>query len=69
MRSPALKKGIRTGLIFGVVIVVMFLIGFTVTGAGLIGKLFGAGSSYSTPSLGFFFLFMGLIGIWAGIAA
>jgi ABC-type branched-subunit amino acid transport system permease subunit len=69
MRSLALKKGIRTGLIFGVVIVVMFLIGFTVTGAGLIGKLFGAGSSYSTPSLVFFLLFMGLIGIWAGIAA
>jgi ABC-type branched-subunit amino acid transport system permease subunit len=69
MRSPALRKGIRTGAIFGVVIVVMFLIGFTVAGAGLIGKLFGAASSYSTPSLGFFFLFMGLLGIWAGIAA
>jgi ABC-type branched-subunit amino acid transport system permease subunit len=68
MRSPALKKGVRTGTIFGIVIVVMFLIGFTVTGAGLIGKLFGA-SSYGAPSLGFFFLFMGLIGIWAGIAA
>jgi ABC-type branched-subunit amino acid transport system permease subunit len=69
MRSPALKKGIRTGAIFGVVIVVMFFIGFTITGAGLIGKLFGASSSYGTPSLGFFFLFLGLIGIWAGIAA
>jgi ABC-type branched-subunit amino acid transport system permease subunit len=68
MRSPALRKGFRTGAIFGIVIVVMFLIGFTLTGAGLIGKVFGA-SSYSTPSLGFFFLFMVLIGIWAGIAA
>ncbi|MGE5374579.1 MAG: branched-chain amino acid ABC transporter permease [Bacteroidota bacterium] len=68
MRSPALQKGIRTGAIFGIVIVVMFLIGFTVTGAGLLGKLFGA-TSYSTPSLVFFFLFMGLIGIWAGMAA
>ena len=69
MRSPALKKGIRTGGIFGVVIVVMFLIGFTVAGARLIGKLFGSGSSYSTPSIGFFCLFMGLIGMWAGMAA
>jgi ABC-type branched-subunit amino acid transport system permease subunit len=68
MRSPALQKGIRTGAIFGIVIVVMFLIGFTVTGAGLLGKLFGA-SSYSTPSLAFFLLFMSFIGIWAGMAA
>lgn len=69
MRSPALDKGIRTGVIFGVVIVVMFLIGFTVTGAGLVGKLFGSGSSYSTPALTFFSLFMILIGIWSGITA
>jgi len=69
MKSPAMKKGFRMGAIFGVVIVVMFLIGFTVTGSGLVGKLFGASSSYSTPSLGFFFLFLGLIGIWTGIAA
>jgi ABC-type branched-subunit amino acid transport system permease subunit len=68
MKSTALKKGIRTGAIFGAVIVILFLIGFTITGAGLIGKLFGA-SSYGAPSLGFFFLFMGLIGLWAGIAA
>ena len=69
MRSSALKKGLRTGVIFGVVILTMFLIGFTVTGAGLVGKLFGAGSSYSTPSLGFFIVFMVLIGMWAGLSA
>ncbi|MGE5463675.1 MAG: hypothetical protein ACM3PS_09980, partial [Syntrophothermus sp.] len=69
MRSPALDKGIRTGVIFGVVIVIMFLIGFTAAGAGLIGKLFGAASSYSTPWLGFFMIFMVLIGIWAGASA
>ncbi|HSL42138.1 MAG TPA: hypothetical protein VK897_01825 [Anaerolineales bacterium] len=69
MRSPALDKGIRTGVVFGVVVVTMFLIGFTVAGAGLVGKLFGAASSYSTPSLGFFSTFMILIGIWAGATA
>ena len=68
MRSSALEKGIRTGVIFGVVIVTMYLIGFTVAGAGLIGKLLGT-SPYSTPSLGFFIIFMGLIGMWAGISA
>ena len=69
MRSSAMDKGIRTGVIFGVVIVTMFLIGFTVTGAGLVGKIFGASSSYSTPSLVFFSIFMILIGMWAGHSA
>lgn len=69
MRPPALDKGIRTGVIFGVVIVTMFLIGFTVAGAGLVGKLFGASSSYSTPSLVYFIIFMLLIGIWSGASA
>jgi hypothetical protein len=69
MRSAALQRGIRTGVTFGIVMVTMFLIGFTVTGAGLIGKLFGAGSSYSTPSLSFFVIFMILVGMWAGAGA
>ena len=38
MRSSAMDKGLRTGVIFGIVIVTMFLIGFTVTGAELVGK-------------------------------
>jgi len=69
MRSSALDKGIRIGVIFGVVIVTMFLIGFTVAGAGLVGKVLGASSSYSTPSLVYFTIFMILIGMWAGISA
>lgn len=69
MRTSALDKGLRTGLTFGIVIVTIFLIGFTMTGAGLIGKLFGASSSYSTPPLAYFAIFMILIGAWAGISA
>ena len=68
MKSTAVNQGIRTGVTFGVIIVTMFLIGFTVTGAGLIGKLFGA-STYSTPSLTFFSVFMILVGLWAGTSA
>ena len=63
MKISSLEKGIRTGAIFGIVIVVMFLIGFTMTGAGLVGKLFGESTSYGTPPLIFFVLFMSLIGI------
>ena len=69
MRSTALHKGIRTGVTFGVIIVTMFLIGFTVAGAGLVGKLLGASASYSTPSLAYFAIFMILIGAWAGASA
>jgi ABC-type branched-subunit amino acid transport system permease subunit len=69
MNSSALEKGIRTGVIFGVVVVTMFLIGFTMAGAGLVGKVFGASSSYSTPPLVYFIIFMTLIGMWAGISA
>ena len=69
MKSSTLNQGIRIGATFGVVIVAMFLIGFTMAGAGLVGKLLGAASSYSTPSLAHFALFMILIGIWAGVSA
>jgi ABC-type branched-subunit amino acid transport system permease subunit len=69
MRTSAVDKGMRTGLVFGVVIVTMFLIGFTLAGAGLVGKLFGASSSYSTPSLAYFVIFMVLLGMWAGTSA
>jgi ABC-type branched-subunit amino acid transport system permease subunit len=47
----------------------MFLIGFTMAGAGLVGKLFGASSSFGTPSLVYFVIFMIIIGMWAGITA
>lgn len=69
MRSSALDKGLRSGVVFGIVIVTMFLIGFTVTGAALVGKIFGVDSAYSTPPLAFFTLFMILVGAWAGASA
>ncbi|MDX9992122.1 MAG: hypothetical protein RBS68_08740 [Anaerolineales bacterium] len=70
MRSSAVDKGLRVGVIFGIIIVTMFLIGFTVTGAGLVGKIFGVSSSYSAPpSLIFFSIFMVLLGVWAGASA
>jgi ABC-type branched-subunit amino acid transport system permease subunit len=64
-----MNQGLRTGVVFGVAIVTMFLIGFTVTGAGLVGNLFGSTSSYGTPSLVYFSIFMILVGIWAGAGA
>ena len=69
MKTSSLNTGARTGVVFGVIIVTMFLIGFTMTGAGLVGKLFGESSSYSTPPLAYFVIFMVLVGAWAGVAA
>lgn len=69
MRSSAVNTGLRTGVIFGIVIVTMFLIGFTVTGSGLVGKIFGVSASYGMPSLTFFAIFMILVGAWAGATA
>ena len=70
MRSSAVDNGLRTGVAFGVVIVTMFLIGFTVTGAELVGKIFGTPSSFGVmPSLLFFSIFMILVGMWCGSSA
>ncbi len=68
--KTAVDKGLRTGVVFGIVIVLMFLIGFTVSGAGLVGKLFGVSvPNNGMPLLSFFTLFMALMGIWAGTTA
>lgn len=70
MRTSAVNRGLRTGVTFGIAIVIMFLIGFTVTGAELTGQMLGTPPSYSTmPSPLFFAIFMTLIGVWAGISA
>ncbi len=70
MKSFAFKNGLRTGVTFGVIIVTMFLIGFTVTGAVLVGKILGASSSISGAALlPYFVIFMILMGMWAGASA
>jgi ABC-type branched-subunit amino acid transport system permease subunit len=69
MRSSAVDKGLRTGVVFGIVIGTMFLIGFTVIGAELVGKVFGASSPKGMPPLIYFSIFMILVGMWAGATA
>jgi ABC-type branched-subunit amino acid transport system permease subunit len=70
MKSTAIRSGVRTGFTFGLVVVFIFLIGFTATGAGLVAKLVNANIPPNTlPSLGFFIAFTGLIGLWCGAAA
>ncbi len=70
MNVNAIRNGLRSGSIFGIIIVFLFLIGFTVTGAALIAKLFGLYVSVSgTPDVSMLAIFLGLLGLFAGIAA
>ena len=70
MNHKPLSAGIRTGLVFGVVIVFLFLIGFMNTSASLIAKFLGSPTpTNSLPQPIFYVLFMLLVGLWCGIAA
>ena len=56
-------KSMQTGLVFGLITVFLFLIGFTGTAADLIGKLVYLGANASVINL---MIFLGLMGILAG---
>lgn len=65
--AKAVKNGLRAGTTFAVIIIFLALIGFTVTGSGLLAKIFGnAPSGNQMPSVGYLVLFLGLIGLWMG---
>jgi ABC-type branched-subunit amino acid transport system permease subunit len=70
MNPTSLRNGIRSGTVFVIIIIFLDLIGFTVTGATLVAKLFG---SYvpvgSPPDVIMLAIFLGLLGLWAGIMA
>jgi len=68
MKTSPARNGFQSGITFGVIVVTMFLIGFTVIGAELTGKILGNQSS-GAPSLVFFAIFMILVGIWCGASA
>ncbi len=70
MNPNSLRNGMRSGAIFAVIIFFLFLIGFTVTGATLVAKLFGIYVSPSAPpDVSMLAIFLGLLGLWAGIMA
>ena len=69
MKTSPLRNGIQTGTIFGVVVIMMFLIGFTMIGAELIGKVLGNPGTSGIPDLSFFAIFMVLVGAWCGTSA
>ncbi|HEX9018222.1 MAG TPA: hypothetical protein VF806_03495 [Anaerolineaceae bacterium] len=67
MTQKSIRNGINTGIIFAIVILFLALIGFTVTGATLIAKLFGhAPAANQMPATGYLVAFLALIGFWNG---
>lgn len=70
MTSKSVRNGMNAGVIFAVVIIFLALIGFTVTGAVLIAKLFGnAPATDKMPTVGYLIGFLGLLGLWNGALA
>jgi ABC-type branched-subunit amino acid transport system permease subunit len=70
MIATNLRNSVRTGFSFAVIIIFLILIGFTITGAALVAKIFGIQVSPNTlPDVSMLAVFMGLIGFFAGTNA
>src|SRR5689334_11672768 len=68
-----IRKGLRTGLTFGIIVTFLFLIGFTQTAATLFGDVLqdnaiqpGFGLTVKMANM---LIFLGLLGVWAGVRA
>ncbi|MFZ6026428.1 MAG: ABC transporter permease subunit [Chloroflexota bacterium] len=65
MTKNTLRNDLRVGVIFGIVLIFLVLIGFTLTAANLLGGFLGTSNNVVFNSL----LFFTLIGLWTGAAA
>ena len=64
-----IKNGTNTGIVFGIIILTMFLIGFTVIGNQLTAKILGDADFKNIDQYTVFIILMSLIGLWNGTAA
>ena len=70
MISKSIRKGINTGIIFGIIVLFLALIGFTVTGTTLVAKLLNHPPAVNQmPDVGYLVVFLALIGFWNGAVA
>ena len=70
MTEKPILRGLRTGLVFGLIMVFLFLIGFTDTGANLVAKLLGNPTPTNQhPSVTYYAIFMALYAAWCGSAS
>ncbi|HEY9122506.1 MAG TPA: hypothetical protein VIM80_05880 [Brevefilum sp.] len=67
MNKQSLQKSLTSGVVFGIIVIFLALIGFTVVFSGLIQKVFGQSLGIGQmPSIFSFFIFLGFLGIWNG---
>jgi branched-chain amino acid transport system permease protein len=67
MNKQSLQKSAGSGVVFGIIVIFLALIGFTVVFSGLIQKVLGQSLGVGQiPSIGNFFIFLAFLGIWNG---
>ena len=67
MNKQSLQKALASGVVFGIIVIFLALIGFTVVISGLIQKVFGQPLGIGQmPSMFSFLIFLGFLGIWNG---
>ena len=64
--NVTIRNGLRAGLIFGLVILFLILIGFTMTGSKLIMDFMKSRLGIQATDLQGIAIFIGLLGLWAG---
>ena len=73
MNTQHIRSNLNSGITFGIIIVFLVLIGFTVTAADLIGSILKNQASTMpfglSPEMVNLLIFLGLIGFWGGIHA
>ena len=69
MKNSPAQKGSQTGIIFAIIIITTFLIGFTIIGAELVGKVLGSSGNQSMPPAPYFAIYIIIIGLWCGTTA
>lgn len=70
MINKSIRNGINSGVVFGIIILFLALIGFTVTGATLVAKLFNHPPAVNQmPDVSFLVIFLALLGLWNGVSA
>lgn len=67
MNKQSLQKSAASGVVFGIIVIFLALIGFTVVISGLIQKVLGQPLGIGqTPKTYSFMIFLGFLGIWNG---
>jgi ABC-type branched-subunit amino acid transport system permease subunit len=64
-----IKKGSRSGFIFGIVLIFLMLFGLTTTLSDIIGGIFNLGSNARAGNTGGLMLIFALLSLWAGYRA